>query len=243
MDSFGQGESIPPAQLVPAPAGGGARSPFVLALVAAVAGALVAAPLAVGMVELMGAGGHASTHPSRTTTSGQVDLGAIWGRAFKGRARAYEPLAAAERQSNLIPPGAQVSETSDTIRFDTENVTLTIVANPPTRRNMAFRSAGLENPTIDVPRGARITIQFVNRDSDSAHGWLLLDPVAWSGNSPHGPRAFPGSSATILGDPTAKGQPMETIHFTASASGTYRYECPVPGHAAMGMQGRLLVSA
>jgi plastocyanin len=108
---------------------------------------------------------------------------------------------------------------------------------------MAFRSAGLENPTIDVSRGAAVTVHFINGDSDLAHGWLLLDPIVQVGRSFHGPRAFPDAYAPILGDPTSEGHPEETIRFRATTPGTYRYECPVPGHAGMGMQGVFSVTA
>jgi plastocyanin len=67
--------------------------------------------------------------------------------------------------------------------------------------------------------------------------------VVQIGKIVHGPRAFPGAFAPILSDPTSAGQPVETVVFRATAPGTYRYECPVPGHAAMGMQGTFVVSA
>jgi plastocyanin len=41
---------------------------------------------------------------------------------------------------------------------------------------------------------------------------------------------------------TFAGQPIETISFRATTDGAYRYECPVPGHAAMGMQGTFEVN-
>jgi plastocyanin len=117
---------------------------------------------------------------------------------------------------------------------------MAIVANPPNGADMRFRAAGLENPTIEVARGALVKIQFVNGDSDSAHGWLLLNPMVRIGNIIHGPRAFAGAFA-LLGDPTSAGQPVTKITFRATQTGTYRYECPVPGHAAMGMQGAFVV--
>lgn len=54
---------------------------------------------------------------------------------------------------------------------------MAIVANPPNGADMRFRAAGLENPTIEVARGALVKIHFINADTDSAHGWLLLDRV------------------------------------------------------------------
>jgi plastocyanin len=172
----------------------------------------------------------------------QINLGQIWGRAFAARATQHETLSRAEADENKVPAGATVDGAANLIRFSTHNATFTVVADPPNGRDMAFRIAGLENPTIQIPRGARVTIRFVNGDSDSAHGWLLLDPVVQVGSEVHGPRAFPGAYAPILGDPTPAGQPVEMIAFRATTDGTYRYECPVPGHAAMGMQGTLDVT-
>ncbi len=186
------------------------------------------------------AGLGASAAVSRST-SGRMNAGAGIGRALLGRAPQYESLALAETQANQAPAGASVDPKANTIRFTGPNAALTIVANPPTGRDMAFRAAGLENPTIEVARGAVVTVHFVNGDNDSAHGWLLIAPVVTVGDTPHGPWAFPGSYASILGDPTNAGQAAETISFRASRGGTYRYECPVPGHAAMGMQGGLTV--
>lgn len=162
------------------------------------------------------------------------------GRALAGRAPETETLARAEAQANALPAGALVDRATNTISFGGAHASIAIVASPPDGTDMRFRAAGLENPTIDVARGAVVKVHFVNADSDSAHGWLLLDPVATIGNTVHGPRAFPGAFA-LLGDPTSAGQPAATIAFHASRAGTYRYECPVPGHAAMGMQGTFVV--
>ena len=211
--------------------------------VTAVSSALVAAGVTWAAIRThpSAAARPAALRPAALRTP-QIDLGQIWGRAFAARATQHEALSRAESEANQVPAGATVDRTANLIRFTTRNATMTVVANPPNGRDMAFRIAGLENPTIQIPRGARVTIRFVNGDSDSAQGWLLLDPVVQVGSTVHGPRAFPGADAPILGDPTPAGQPMETITFRATTDGTYRYECPVPGHAAMGMQGTLDVT-
>jgi hypothetical protein len=182
----------------------------------------------------------AALRPAALRTA-QINLGQVWGRAFARRATQHESLTRAEADANDVPAGAAVDRAANLIRFSTDSAAMTVVANPPDGRDMAFRIAGLENPTVQIPRGAQVTIRFVNGDSDSAHGWLLLDPVVQVGSTVHGPRAFPGAYAPILGDPTPAGQPVETIAFRATTDGTFRYECPVPGHAAMGMQGTLEV--
>src|SRR6266536_427865 len=55
--------------------------------------------------------------------------------------------------------------------------------------------------------------------------------------------AFTGSALWFLGNPTAAGMHAGTISFTASMPGTYRYLCPVPGHAQKGMTGSFTVSS
>ena len=77
-----------------------------------------------------------------------------------------------------------------------------------------------------------------------AHMWLLQtgDPgpasvqEGWGGGD-HVAAAPP------LGDPTAAGQPAETITFTAPPAGTYHYDCPFPGHSTQGMYGRFVVQS
>lgn len=170
------------------------------------------------------------------------NVGQAMGRPLAGRAPQTVTLAQAETQADAPPAGAVVDRAANAIRFGGKTAAMTIVASPPNGVDMRFRVAGLQDPTIGVVRGALVKIHFVNDDSDSAHGWLLLDPVVTVGNSVHGPRAFPGAFA-LLGDPTSAGQPAVTIAFRASRSGTYRYECPVPGHAAMGMHGTFVVTA
>jgi len=168
------------------------------------------------------------------------NIGQAMGRALAGRASQTVSLARAEALADAVPIGAPVDRTTNSIRFAGRTAAMAIVANPPNGADMHFRAAGLENPTIEVARGALVKIQFVNGDSDSAHGWLLLTPIVRIGNIVHGPRAFAGAFA-LLGDPTSAGQPVTTITFRATRTGTYRYECPVPGHAAMGMQGAFVV--
>lgn len=53
--------------------------------------------------------------------------------------------------------------------------------------------------------------------------------------------AFTGSALWFLGDPTSAGMHAATLAFTAATPGTYRYLCPVPGHAREGMTGTFTV--
>jgi len=54
---------------------------------------------------------------------------------------------------------------------------------------------------------------------------------------------FTGSALWFLGNPTTAGMHVGTLTFTATTPGTYRYLCPVPGHAQEGMAGIFTVGS
>jgi plastocyanin len=101
------------------------------------------------------------------------------------------------------------------------------------------------NPTIVVKAHAHVSMQVVNADPDTAHGLVIAASGARSSRMPMltARPAFPGSAAWFLGDPTSAGMHAATLSFTVGTPGTYRYLCPVPGHAQKGMTGTFTVSA
>ncbi|MHB8630985.1 MAG: sulfocyanin-like copper-binding protein [Candidatus Limnocylindria bacterium] len=170
-------------------------------------------------------------------------MGQRMGRALAGRVGQPISPADASTLGNATPDGATVDRAANRITFDTATVRLAVLASPADGPDMTFRIAGLADPTIVVPRGAIVTVQLVNADSDTSHGWLL------TAGQPEvrmmammDPAAFRGAVARPLGDPTAAGLPSETVTFTAEAAGPYTYLCPVPGHAEQGMYGTLEVT-
>ena len=83
----------------------------------------------------------------------------------------------------------------------------------------------------------QVTLEFVNVDSDEAHLWVLQAGVPGVGWVP--PAAGGGdyiAAAPPVGNRPSAGQPAETVNFTV-LPGSYHYDCPFPGHAAMGMYG------
>ena len=171
------------------------------------------------------------------------DLATELGRQLAGNGQAAIALSRVEALANQRPAGAQVDAAAKTVRFTTARVNLVMVGSPPTA-DMKFRAAGIDNPTIEVPAGAQITLEFINGDSDMAHMWLLQ--IGDSGPASVQPGWGGGAhvaAAPPLGDPTSAGQPAETISFTAPPPGTYHYDCPFPGHAAQGMYGRFVVQS
>ena len=170
---------------------------------------------------------------------GQV-MGRLWADAPGPR---VSPGQAAALGSQ-IPPGARIDRAARTITFTTSSVHLTAVASPAGGPDETFRIAGMVNPTVTVPAGAKVSIQVINADPDTAPGLVITTS---SGRSSPMPMmtdrpAFPSSALWFLGNPTAAGMHTGTLTFTAADPGTYHYLCPVPGHAQKGMTGTFTIS-
>jgi rusticyanin len=163
------------------------------------------------------------------------------GTGLAGKAPQTVSTSQAQTLANQVPAGARLNRSADTITFTGATDSFTVVAVPPGGPDMSFRVAGLNNPAIVLPKGARVTVTFINADTDEAHGWLVTSeqPPFTFGQS-HSP-AIAGAYADIIGDPTSAGDGAESITFQATAAGTYEYLCPMPGHAQMGMHGKLIV--
>lgn len=173
-----------------------------------------------------------------------VDPGQMMGAAMANVAAERMTPAQAAALGNAAPPGATVDSAKNQITFTTQNVRFTVLASPDGTPDMTFRIAGLTDPTLLVPRGARVSVQLIQTDSGESHGWLLTaaqPPFPYMAMM-DARAAFPGSFAMPLGEPTSAGMAAETITFTAGAAGRYTYLCPVPGHAQRGMHGAFIVT-
>ena len=171
------------------------------------------------------------------------DPGRIMGTLFAGAPGPRVTSADATRLGSKIPASATISQAQHKITFSGGSVRLTIVASPPGGPDETFRAAGMVNPAIAVTPGARVSIQVINADPDTAHGLVVTASTATSSWMPMmtARPAFPGSALWFLGNPTPAGMHAGTLTFTASTPGTYRYLCPVPGHAQKGMTGTFTV--
>jgi rusticyanin len=168
-------------------------------------------------------------------------IGQEAGKRLAGNAPLNVDAAQVQILGNQVPEGASVDACADRLSFTTQAVSFVVEAVPPNNPDMTFRIAGLIDPTVVVPLGAKVTVEFINADSDQAHGWVIIGaqpPFAFRAATPP---ALPGASAAVIGDPTAAGHGARTITFTASTTGTYQYFCPMPGHAQMGMHGTFIV--
>jgi rusticyanin len=128
-------------------------------------------------------------------------------------------------------------------RLASLSVLASLPVGPSGGPDEAFRAAGLVDPGIIVPAGARVTIELVNASTGTAHGLVVaVDTMSAPAMPMMSARpAFGGSALWFLGSPTFAGMHAGTITFTAALPGTYRYLCPVPGQAQEGMTGTFTV--
>jgi rusticyanin len=175
-------------------------------------------------------------------TSG--DPGQVMGSLFANAPGARVSAAQAARLGSQVPAGAMLDRAANRITFTGTSVRLTVLASPAGGPDETFRIAGLTDPAITVTAGAQVSIEVINADPDTAHGLVITASGAgfsWMPMLTARP-AFTGSAVWFLGNPTSAGMHAATLSFTASTPGTYRYLCPVPGHAQEGMTGTFAVS-
>lgn len=176
------------------------------------------------------------------TATGSTEAAMAAGQALAGNGTGAVSLARAEELGDAIPPGAEVDTRTNTLQFAIATVRLAVLASPP-GADMKFRIAGMNDPTISLPRDAQVTVELINGDNDMAHMWVLAGGAKGTDGSVDAGALARIAAAPPLGDPTAAGQPTETVTFAAPSPGTYHYYCAFPGHAAAGMRGSLIVRA
>lgn len=173
---------------------------------------------------------------------GGTDPGTVMGQLFADAPGPRVSPSEASVLGDAVPAGATADRTANRLTFSSTTVHLTVLASPSMPAEN-FRIAGMTNPTVVVPKGAEVSIEFVNADSDMAHGLVVTAPGAASSWMPMmtAQPVFSGAALWFLGESTLAGMHEGRLSFTASAPGTYQYLCPVPGHAQEGMVGTFIV--
>ena len=175
-------------------------------------------------------------------TSAGTDPGKIMGGLWANAPGPRISPAQATTLGGQVPAGARADRAANTITFTATTVRLTVLASPSGGPDETFRIAGMTNPAIVVPAGAQVSIEVINADPDTAHGLVITasKDTTWMPMMTARP-AFTGSALWFLGNPTSAGMHAGTLTFTAATPGTYRYLCPVPGHAQKGMAGAFTI--
>ncbi len=102
----------------------------------------------------------------------------------------------------------------------------------------SFEIHDLKNPTLDIPAGATVDITFINTNKGFGHSFDITKK-----GPPYA--VMPNIQPILAGtgfSPAPKGGKFGYTHFTwHPAAGTYYYVCQIPGHAATGMFGKIMV--
>ncbi len=172
---------------------------------------------------LQGGAAKSGGYPYYGMMGGYFAGGSGQGQSASGLLTPGEAAQAASR----VPQGAQVDRQGKTVTFQGRDVRLSAVAAPTGGPELSFEIAGMVNPRVFVPLGAKVTVQVINDDTAAPHDFVVS--------------GIPGAASALLGIAGNSGTPSSTFTFTARTAGSYSYLCTVPGHAAAGMHGNFVV--
>ena len=187
-----------------------------------------------------------------------MDTG-IFGGVGASNFGAQVSIGTSESYANVLPQHVQRYANNDTLLFSSSNITLVIFAMGVQRAinltheplplydsngsGNAFVIYGLINPTLVVPKGAIIHVEFINLDSSEYHNVIMTatgPPYQYMPMS-----AMNGIVSMMPVIPPADysgGYATEYNYTTAfDDSGAYWCLCTYPGHAQMGMYGKIIV--
>lgn len=154
--------------------------------------------------------------------------------AAKPRALTASAIAVAEKKAS----GAAIASDKQSLIVAGKSARI-IIRTGPESDMMSYRIKGLRNPTLSVAAGAKLSILFINADGDMLHN---LRFTAKKSPYPAKPGSAGSSGSADLAH--AKGAPysgQELMLIVPKQKGIYAYVCTIPGHAAAGMSGKLIV--
>ncbi len=136
-----------------------------------------------------------------------------------------------------------VDGTANTIRFLGSTVDIPILASSKYGKRPSYVVYGLINPTIEVEKDSILTVELVNTDLDSYHGFIVVSakppysylPIFFHSN------AFRNAIIPAVGHGKNGDYRIFETKFRADSSGIFYYICQVPGCASSGMYGKLIV--
>ncbi len=159
-------------------------------------------------------------------------------------------------EMKAVPSYADVVPKNDSIIFESKNVSIVVLAmgvdravnltnsTPPTyAKNDTFVIDGLIDPTLVLQKGSIVHITFVNLDSSVYHNIIITStgpPYQYMPMSAMG--GLVSMMSFVQHADYQQGQAYEySYNASFSSDGTFWYLCMYPGHAQMGMYGKIIV--
>ncbi len=151
---------------------------------------------------------------------------------------------------------AVVSPKNNSIVFESKNVSIVVLAMgvdramnltgstpPPHATNDTFVIDGLIAPTLVLQKGSTVHITFVNLDSNEYHDVII---TSTGPPYPYMPMSAMSGLVSMMSfvqhADYQQGQAYEySYNASFNSAGTFWYLCMYPGHAQMGMYGKIVV--
>lgn len=176
-----------------------------------------------------------------------MDARGMMGRGAAIANGASGGLVPASRMEALAATAARgATRSGTTLTYNSRQVRLVALGAPGDRPGMYWQIDGIDGPngpTVNVPAGATITVDFADGDPGHPHGFEITTAAPPYNRMAmmDGRVAAPG--AFIMPVPPPKGSEWSaaTVTFQAPPPGTYHIICPVPGHAEQGMWAIFIV--
>jgi rusticyanin len=191
---------------------------------------------------------------------GAGGYGGMMGGTGAGNFSTKVGTSTAESYANKLPSYARAYPNNNTVSFSSGNITLVVLAmgvqrainltheQPPSydsnSSGNAFVVDGLIDPTLIIPKDAIVHVEFINLDSSEYHNVIMTatgPPYQYMPMS-----AMNGIVSMMPVIPHANysvGSASEYNYTTVfDTTGTYWYLCMYPGHAQMGMYGKIIVA-
>lgn len=145
-----------------------------------------------------------------------------------------------EKEVNASLTNATIDSTNNSIRYTGEYVNIVMIGGPEDA-DEKFVIGEMINPTIFIPKNAKVTMKLINEDEGMPHGIELTSvspPYSYMTMMQGG---FTGIYVPVI--PNANGDlyPVAETTFTANRTGEFYYICQVPGHAEEGMYGKIII--
>ena len=159
-------------------------------------------------------------------------------------------------EMKAVPSYADVVSKNNSIVFESKNVSIVVLAmgvdravnltnsTPPAyAKNDTFVIDGLIDPTLVLQKGSTVHITFVNLDSSAYHNIIITStgpPYQYMPMSAMG--GLVSMMSFVQHANYQLGQAYEySYNASFSSAGTFWYLCMYPGHAQMGMYGKIIV--
>ncbi|MHB8115625.1 MAG: rusticyanin [Acidithiobacillus ferrivorans] len=126
----------------------------------------------------------------------------------------------------------------DTVTYSGKTVHVVAAAVLPGFPFPSFEIHDVKNPTLDIPAGAAVDVTFINTNKGFGHSFDITKKAPPFAVMPNIKPIVAGTGFSPVPKDGKFGYSEFTWHPTA---GTYYYVCQIPGHAATGMFGKIIV--